>query len=87
MTDSELSPRRRRLLFRAHHRGTKEADLMVGGFVARHIRAFTEAELDELEAVLEYPDVDLTDWLMRRREVPASHATPMLRRMLREAMP
>ena len=84
MTDSELSPRRRRLLFRAHHRGTKEADLMVGGFVTRHIHAFTEAELDELEAVLEYQDVDLTDWLMGRRPVPPSHATPILSRMLAE---
>lgn len=84
MTEAELSPRRRRLLFRAHHRGTKEADIMVGGFVTRHIRAFSEAELDELEAVLEYQDVDLTDWLMRRRDIPASHATPMLERMLRE---
>ncbi len=57
---------------------------MVGGFVTRHIREFTDAELDELEAVLEYQDVDLTDWLMGRRPVPPSHATPILSRMLRE---
>lgn len=77
-------PRRRRLFFRAHHRGTKEADLLVGGFVARHIAAFSEAELDEIEAVLEYPDVDLADWLSGRRPVPAEFETPMLRRMAEE---
>ena len=32
-TADDLSPRHRRLLFRAMHRGTKECDLMVGGFV------------------------------------------------------
>jgi antitoxin CptB len=81
MSDETLSPRRRRLMFRAWHRGTKEADLLIGGFVRRHIAAFTEAELDELEAVLELPDVDLADWLSGRRAIPAEVASPMLARM------
>ncbi|NOG70890.1 succinate dehydrogenase assembly factor 2 [Roseicella sp. DB1501] len=76
-----LDPRRRRLLFRAHHRGTKEADLMIGRFVATHIAGFSEAELDALEAVLEYPDVDLADWLSGRRPVPPECRSPMLDRM------
>ena len=80
-TCPDLSPRRRRLLFRATHRGTKEADLMIGGFVARSIAAFTEAELDELEAVLEHLDVDLAEWLSGRRPIPAEAMTPMLARM------
>ncbi|MFT8242691.1 succinate dehydrogenase assembly factor 2 [Roseomonas sp. BN140053] len=80
----ELSPRRKRLLFRAWHRGTKETDLLVGHFVARHLATFTEAELDELEAVLELPDVDMADWLSGRRPIPPEHATPMLTRMAGE---
>lgn len=83
-TPPMLSPRRRRLLFRAHHRGTKETDLMVGGFVTRHIATFTEAELDELEAVLELLDVDLADWLSGRRPIPPEVMTPMLTRMAEE---
>ncbi len=77
----ELSTRRKRLLFRAWHRGTKEADLLVGNFVSRHVAAFTEAELDELEGVLELLDVDMADWLSGRLPIPAEHETPMLRRM------
>jgi antitoxin CptB len=73
--------RRRRLLFRARHRGTKEADLMIGGFVGRHLAAFTDAELSEVEAVLDLPDVDLADWLSGRREPPPQVRTPMLERM------
>lgn len=83
MTDIP-SPRARRILFRASHRGTKEADLMIGGFVARHVAAMDEAELDALEAVLENTDADLTDWLMGRRPVPPEAASPMLDRMLAE---
>jgi antitoxin CptB len=79
-----LSPRRKRLLFRAWHRGTKEADLMIGGFVKRNIAGFTEGELDELEAVLELPDVDLADWLSGRRAIPSHLSTPMLERMALE---
>ena len=79
-----LSARRRRLQFRAWHRGTKETDLMVGAFVARHIADFTEAELDDLEQVMELLDVDLADWLSGRRPVPAEFASPMLARMAAE---
>lgn len=81
MTTEDLDPRRKRLLFRAWHRGTKETDLMVGRFVAERIAAFSDGDLDELEAVLELPDVDLTDWLTGRRPVPPEYATPMLARM------
>ncbi len=80
----ELDPRRRRLLFRATHRGTKEADLMIGGFVSRHIAGFSEAEVAEVEAVLDLPDVDLSDWLSGRREPPPGVRTPMLERMALE---
>ena len=46
--------------------------------------AWTEAELDELEAVLELPDVDLADWLSGRRPIPEEVATPMLLRIAAE---
>jgi antitoxin CptB len=83
-SSTELSPRRRRLFFRAHHRGTKEADLMIGTFVANNIAVFTEAELDELEGVLDLLDVDLTEWLTGRSPIPAEVMTPMLARMKEE---
>jgi antitoxin CptB len=78
----ELSPRRRRLLFRARHRGTKETDLLVGGFVSDRIEAFSEQELDEVEEILELPDVDLADWLSGRRTVPGELQSPMMLRLL-----
>jgi len=81
---ASLDVRRRRLLFRASHRGTHETDLLVGGFVAARIHALTPAEMDALEAVMELPDTDLADWLTGRLPVPDEVASPMLLRM-REA--
>ncbi len=76
-----LDVRRRRLLFRATHRGTHETDLLVGGFVAARIHALTPAEMDALEAVMELPDPDLADWLTGRVPVPDEVASPMLLRL------
>jgi antitoxin CptB len=79
-----LDARRRRLLYRATHRGTYENDILLGAFVRRHIEAMGESELAALEALLELPDDDLTDWLTGRRPIPARADTPMLRRICEE---
>jgi antitoxin CptB len=87
MNDPEsvaLDTRRRRLLFRATHRGTHENDLMIGGFVRDHLATFAAAELDDLESLLQLPDTDLADWLTGRRAMPPE-AAPMLRR-IRESL-
>jgi antitoxin CptB len=73
--------RRRRLLFRATHRGTAENDLMIGGFVRENLPTLTAADLDALEALMERPDPDLADWLTGRREIGPEDATPMLLRI------
>ncbi len=77
--------RRRRLLYRATHRGTYENDILLGGFVHRHIDALRESELDALEALLEVPENELADWLTGRMPPPPEADTPMLRRILGEA--
>jgi antitoxin CptB len=73
--------RRRRLLFRATHRGTAENDLMIGGFVRGHLDTLTEPEIEALETLLELSDVDLADWLTGRRPIAPENATPMLLRI------
>ena len=81
----ELDARRRRLIFRAQHRGTKETDILIGGFVARHIASLSDADVAALEEILELSDVDLADWLSGRRPIPPEHDHPLLRRIMAEA--
>jgi antitoxin CptB len=78
--------RRRRLLFRATHRGTHETDLLIGGFVRARLAGLTQAEMDALEEIMELPDADLADWLTGRRAVPAEADSPMLRAMRAAAL-
>jgi len=85
MTEPDQATRRRRLLFRATHRGTAENDLMIGGFVRAHLDDLTGPDLDALESLMDLPDVDLADWLTGRRAIPAERATPMLLR-IRESL-
>jgi antitoxin CptB len=80
----DLDNRRRRLIFRAQHRGTYENDLLIGDFVKARIAGMSDSELDEIEAVMEFPDAELADWLTGRRPIPVYADSPMLRR-IREA--
>ena len=77
----EDATRRRRILFRATHRGTYENDILIGGFVRARLDAFTPEELDAVEAVMDLPDAMLADWLTGREPIPDAHDGPMLRAM------
>lgn len=85
MPESGLALRRRKLLFRATHRGTHESDLLVGGYLTPRLGAMGAAELDAVEALLALPDPELADWLTGRAKLPAEHATPLLRAMVEAA--
>jgi antitoxin CptB len=54
-----LDDRRKRLLFRCWHRGTREMDLILGRFADTAIASLTEDEVTELEHLIELPDPDL----------------------------
>ena len=74
--------RRKRLLWRATHRGIKEMDLVLGGFVSSNIGSFSAAELTDLERIMDIPDQEMLAWATRQMEVPAGHASPLLARIL-----
>ena len=71
-----LDNRRRRLIFRAQHRGTYENDLLIGDFVKARIAGMSDSELDEIEAVMEFPDAELADWLTGRKPIPGHADSP-----------
>lgn len=65
----DISMRRRRLRYRAAHRGTRELDLILGPYADAHMEVADEAELTRFEQLLEEADTDLQKWLLRQ-EVP-----------------
>ena len=54
-----LDVRRKRLLFRCWHRGTREMDLILGRFADSAIGTLSDDELAQLERLIEVPDPDL----------------------------
>ncbi len=71
MTGTEdLETRRKRLIYRSRHRGTKEMDILLGGFADRHLDGFSAAQLDRFEGLLQNSDPDLYGWITGEHGVP-----------------
>ena len=81
MTET-LDTRRKRLLFRSWHRGTKEADLLLGSFAERHLPGFTIDQVDRYETLLGADDSDLLAWISGRTTPPAARESDVLRLLL-----
>jgi antitoxin CptB len=64
--------RRKRLLYRSWHRGTRESDLILGRFAGTHLAGFDDVQLDRYEALLGCADADLFDWVAGRAAPPAA---------------
>jgi antitoxin CptB len=73
----------RKLHFRAHHRGTREADAIVGGFFDNYHDQWTDADFAWFEDLLEEQDVDIMGWAMRTLPVPSKWEGPMLDLLMR----
>ncbi|WP_158812041.1 succinate dehydrogenase assembly factor 2 [Beijerinckia sp. L45] len=80
-TSEGLDVRRRRILFRAWHRGTREMDLTMGRFADEKLRDLPEDDLADLEALLEMPDRDVFSWLTGELAVPPEFDTPVFHKV------
>lgn len=80
--ESDIETQRKRLLWRAMHRGIKEMDILVGGYAMRHLAAMDGAELAVFAQLLELPDQDLLRWATGQEEVPDTLRSPMLSAIL-----
>lgn len=61
---------RKRLTFRAWHRGTREMDLLMGSFADRNINNFDREDLAIFEEILMNNDPDVYDWIIGRQKAP-----------------
>lgn len=76
-----LDARRRRLLFRAWHRGMREVDLITGRFADAHIGTLSEAEVDDFERLMDVPEPELLAWVTGAEATPAAYDTALFRKM------
>lgn len=79
----DRATRLKRLHFRAWHRGTREADFMIGGFFDRLSAGWDDEAMAWFEALLNEEDVDIMAWAIGTQAVPERYAGPMMQRMQR----
>ena len=76
-----LDDRRKRLLFRCWHRGTREMDLILGRFADATIGDLSEIELEQFERLIEVPDPDLYAALSSKALLAIEYRTPLFDRV------
>ena len=72
--DEEL----KRLRWRAHHRGIREADILVGAFFDAHHQHWGSRDRALFNEMLEEQDVDIIAWATGTAEPPERFQGPML---------
>ena len=77
--DSEL----KRLEWRAHHRGTREADILVGGFFDALAAGWSGDDRALFADLLEEQDVDIIAWATGTSQPPERFAGPMIEALKR----
>ncbi|CAO1652357.1 FAD assembly factor SdhE [Parasphingorhabdus sp. NYA22] len=71
----------KRLQFRAWHRGTREADFLIGGFFNRYSADWSDKEIDWFELLLVEDDVDVMAWAIGTQPVPPVFEGPQMDNM------
>lgn len=79
----DRATRLKRLRFRSWHRGTKEADLMIGGFFDRYGDTWNDAEIAWFEALMDEEDVEIMAWALRQTDAPPRVVGPLMTAMQR----
>jgi len=80
---TNLSLRRKKILFKCTHRGTKELDILLGNFVSNHINLLKPKELDYLEVILGFNDIDLYKILTNKKEIDKKMNKLLLKKIIK----
>lgn len=79
LSSASLSPERRRALYRAWHRGTREMDLLLGRFADMRLAALSQEDFAAFEALMEAQDREVFAWLTDAAPVPDNYNTGLYR--------
>lgn len=79
--------KRKKLLYQSWYRGCRETDKILGNWAKQNIEKLSEAELDELQAILDEYDNDIYDWLCGKQEIPERMVSNSVFQKLRDFKP
>ena len=73
-----MDAHRKRLLFRAHHMGVQENDILFGSFADAQLSSLSNEQIDRFENLLKVGDPDLLLWATGAKPVPAEYDTDVM---------
>jgi antitoxin CptB len=78
-----IENKRRRLIFRSDHRGTKEMDLVMGTFALKYVPEFDEEQLAQYDEILNESDPDLYNWVTGIEDFPQEKMNSVFEKLLK----
>ena len=73
-----LNKRKRRLKFRCWHRGSREADLLLGNFADEYLPGMDMSDIEDLERISDSSDQEIWGWITGTAPVPLEINLPMI---------
>ena len=74
---------RKRVLFRSHHTGMQENDLLIGAFAEQRLAAMSDEDVVWFESLMmDNNDIDLYNWMMKKEDLPEEWDHPVLRSLI-----
>ena len=73
-----MDNRRKHLLFRSHHCGMKENDILLGHFADRYIAELSDRQLDDLDTLMQQSDIDVMNWIIGKTPLPDAFNTDLM---------
>ena len=71
---NDLETYKKKIIYKASHRGSKEMDILLGNFIKKYIELFNENELGLFNDTLECDDDDIYQWIIGKKEIPNQYS-------------
>ena len=80
--EDNISIKRKQMLFRSWHRGTREIDLLLGRFADAHMQGFGGEQLELYDRFLNNSDPDIYNWITGQEPLPPAEDNAVVRLLL-----
>ena len=67
---NDLETYKKKIIYKASHRGSKEMDILLGNFINKYVELFNKKELHLFDLILDNDDDDIYQWILGKNDIP-----------------
>ena len=68
---NDLETYKKKIIYKASHRGSKEMDILLGNFINKYVELFNKNELQQFDLILDNDDDDIYQWILGKSDIPS----------------